>query len=467
MICALAVSTASGQAADEPPNIVIILADDMGYGDVGAYNDASKIPTAEIDRLSEQGMRFTDAHSAGSVCVPSRYGLVTGRYPTRIDTRKWREQALIDPDQTTIASLLSDNGYHTGMVGKWHLGFDGGDDYDCTKSLTGGPVDRGFDYYFGQPASLDQPPYFLIENRNCVAAPSETTPGKRGSKAYWTHVQGPFWRAGGVAPGFHHEDVLSRWREKGISFLEEHQRERPEDPFFLYLALTAPHTPWLPDEEFRGASRAGVYGDFAVQVDDLVGSVVSTLDRLGVAKNTLLIFSSDNGPLWYDNDERRLDHRSAYIYRGMKGDAWEGGHRIPFIVRWPGHVQPGTVTDAPVMFTDLLATFADVVGDRRDLESGEESVSILPVLQGNEVTPRNTLVFDGTRFDGVRQGKWKYMPKLGSGGFSTPHVRKPGPGEPAGQLYNIEEDPGETDNVYAEHPDIVQRLSKLLKRYSE
>lgn len=452
------------------PNVVFILADDLGIGDVGIYNSQSKIPTPHINELAEEGMRFTDAHASGSWCTPSRYGLMTGRYPFRGEMRDWNERALLETGQVTLPSLLRENGYHTGMVGKWHLGFEGGTSFDCSEPLQGGPVDHGFDYFFGMHTSLDIPPYFFIEGNECVAAPTETIYGRRSSKSFWNDIQGPFWREGDIAPGFHHEDVLSRWREKGVAFLEKHSRERSGQPFFLYLALSAPHTPWLPLQQFRGKSGAGMYGDFTMQVDAVVGDVLQALERLDMAKNTLVVFTSDNGPVWYSKDEKRFDHQSADVYRGMKGDAWEGGHRMPFVARWPGHVSAGAVSEETVGFTDMLATIAALLEKELPAEAGPDSRSFLPVLLGeNQEAPvRETLVHSGligSKRVAIRQGPWKLIPWRGSGGFTEPRRRDPESGEAPGQLYNLADDPGESKNMYEQRPDVVDRLSALLENY--
>lgn len=447
------------------PNIIFILADDMGYGDPPSFNENSQIPTPNIDRLAEEGMRFTDAHSPGALCMPTRYGLMTGRNPIRIDWHEWDERALIQPDRTTIASLLQNGGYATGMIGKWHLGFDGGIEFDCSEPLRGGPVDHGFEYFFGMHASLDIPPYFYIRNDECVAAPTDRIGDNFSADEFWTDIQGAFWRAGKMAPGFNHDDVLPRFREEAVGYLEDRARSG-DRPFFLYLALTAPHTPWLPDREFQGTSDAGLYGDFTVQVDDLLGKVLDTLDRLGMSENTLVVFTSDNGPVWYEKDEERFGHHSTGPYRGMKGDIWEGGHRVPFVVRWPGQTPAGGLSDETITFTDMLATFGAIVN--HDIPESTDSYNLLPVLTGQSYDSpiREVTVHGGSGYRAIRQGKWKLIPGLGSGGFSDPRTREPGPDEPAGQLYNLEADPGETNNLYDIHPEIVERLSNTLQAYT-
>ncbi len=281
-------------AADAKPNVLIILVDDMGYGDPGCYNPKSKIPTPHIDRLASQGLRFTDAHAPGAVCHPSRYGLLTGRYPFRIDVSVWPKQPLIEEGRMTIASLFKSQGYRTAMVGKWHLGFlEQG--YD--RPLSGGPVDRGFDSFFGIRASTDIPPYFYIRGDRAVAPPTDHIEAHR--SAGWSPIQGAFWRAGGIAPGLELKDVLPRFTDEAIQVIKDNARTRKEQPLMLYLAFPSPHTPWLPAPEFKGASGAGLYGDFMAMVDAMIGRVLATLDNAGMTDDTLVIFTSDNGPVWY------------------------------------------------------------------------------------------------------------------------------------------------------------------------
>lgn len=462
--------TSESEPADgsQGPNIVFILADDMGYGDLGSYNSGSKILTPHLDGLAENGLRFTDAHAPAGVCMPSRYGLLAGRHPHREQTEEWRERALLEPDQSTLASGLKQRGYTTYMVGKWHLGFEGGNNYDCSQPLRGGPVDHGFDHYFGIPASLDQPPYFYIRDDRCVAAPTDTTTGSQTDSKIWTDIQGAFWRAGDKAPNFRHDEVLPRFTKETLSYLNTHQQTRAGEAFFLYMALAAPHTPWLPADSLRGTSRAGLYGDFVKQVDAAVGRVLDALDRLGMRENTLVIFASDNGPVWYAKDERRFAHRSTDVYRGMKSDAWEGGHRVPFIACWPGHVSQGTTSDQLLTFTDMRATLADVAGAALPADS-TDGHNLRPVLMGRrDSVVRVGAVFESIHYLVVRDGPWKLIPGLGSGGFiSTPHTREPGPGDPKGQLYHLGRDPAEQNNLYEEHPQVVERLMKRVRRYRQ
>ena len=469
------------------PHIVIIFVDDMGYGDVGVYNSESKIPTPHIDGLAREGIRFMDAHAPGALCHPSRYGLLTGRYPFRTDTSVWPNEPVIEEGRMTIASLLKSQGYRTAMVGKWHLGFDesqatdgtsvSGQDantraayrqYDVNLPLPGGPFDRGFDSFFGIRASTDIPPYFYIRDDRVVNPPTDRVDDNF-SGGIWTDIQGAFWREGGIAPDLELIDVLPRFTEESIKVIRDHAATAPEQPLLLYIALPAPHTPWLPTEPFEGISGAGMYGDFMAMVDSKVGDILSVLEQSGMAEETLVIFTSDNGPVWYDKDTEKFDHDSMGGLRGMKGDAYEGGHRMPFIVRWPGVVEPGSVTNETISFTDMLATFADITGTDVPENAGEDSFSILPVLTGSqpeaEAIRPPVVVTVGRGMRSIQDRTWKLIDGLGSGGFTPPAYIEPGPGDPEGQLYNLDEDLAETNNLWHEYPEIVDRLKKLLEEY--
>lgn len=456
----LAVSSPAGSN----PNILLILVDDMGYGDAGCYNPDSRIPTPHIDSLARDGMRFTDAHAAGSVCHPSRYGLLTGQHPWRVNTNVWRKQPVIAADRVTVASLLKARGYRTAMVGKWHLGFA---ENGYENPLPGGPVDRGFESYFGIRASTDIPPYFYIRGNKAVAPPTDTIAANY-SEDGWTKIQGAFWREGGIAPGLELKNVLPRFTDEACDVIRKHGKSASEKPLFLYLAYPAPHTPWLPTGPYNGKSKAGMYGDFTFMVDDMVGKVLKALDKAGLAEDTLVILSSDNGPVWYDKDVKRYGHDSVGGLRGMKGDAWEGGHRMPFLVRWPGVVKAGSVSDQTISFTDVLATFAAITGAKLPAGAGPDSFNILPVLKGSHPKHkpiRGPLVHQASRGSTViRSGKWKLITSLGSGGFSEPRKVKPTKGGPQGQLYDMSKDRNETTNLWLEQPKVVAQLQAELKR---
>lgn len=453
--------------SSQKPNIIFILADDMGYGDPGCYNAHSKIPTPNIDCIAENGVRLTDAHAPGPWCVPSRYGLMTGQYPARIQLN-WQQRALINPQQYTIATLLQQQDYYTAMIGKWHLGFDGvnWDSINCEQPLRGGPVDHGFDYFFGMHASLDIPPYFYIENDHCLSAPTDSIAEHQIEDAT-TSISGAFWRAGKIAPDFKHAEVLPAFTDKATSFLEQHHQNHSEQPFFLYLALAAPHTPWLPTAAFQDKSQAGEYGDFVVQVDHTVGEVMKTVRALGIEEQTLVIFTSDNGPVWFEEDVEKYDHRSTDVLRGMKIDKWEGGHRIPFVAQWPGKIPNNTVRNDLFCFTDMMAIFAAVVGDTLPKGAGQDSYNMLPVLMDQHLKQpiRNELLI-GDQI--MRQGKWKLIQGSGQGGLSRTFgkdIIKDNENVLA-ELYNLEEDISESNNLYEQYPKQVKKLTKELQKYN-
>ncbi len=450
------------------PNIVIILVDDMGYGDPRCYNRESKIPTPSIDQLAREGMRFTDAHAAGPLCHLSRYGLMTGQYPFRVSFN-WRRKPVIDEARPTIASLLRSNGYHTAMVGKWHLGFVEAADETYTGPLRGGPVDRGFDSFFGIRASTDIPPYFYIRNDRAVAPPIN-----RIDEHYtdgWTKIQGEFWRAGKISPDMRLEEALPRLTDEAITVITEHASSATtkEKPLLLHLAFPSPHTPWLPVDGFRGTSQASLYGDFTVMVDAMIGKVLASLDAHSMRDDTLVVFSSDNGPVWYDQDVERFHHDASGGLRGMKADAWEGGHRMPFIARWPRRIAAGSVTDQTICFTDLMATCAAISGTDLPAGSAPDSFDVSPVLFGDQPSEepiRGPIAMaSGSGMMMVRDRNWKLIDGLGSGGFSKPTRLQPNAvrGVASGQLYDLANDLAESQNIYEEHPAIVKRLRTTLK----
>ncbi len=448
------------QAAAKSPNIVFILADDMGYGDLKAYNPGSKIPTPHLDRLAAGGMVFTDAHSGGSTCVPSRYSLLTGRFAARRNKLNWRGGPVIARGRLTFAGVLRAQGYRTAMVGKWHLGFTMKSPgvFDYSKPLAGGPVDCGFDSYFGMPASLDIPPYFYISNRTPTMAPTESVKAKDsvGGKEGWNRIQGAFWRAGKVGPDFKHAEVTPRFAAETVKVIESHDGKKP---LFLYLALPSPHTPWLPTKEFIGKSAAGMYGDFMMQVDQVIGQVMTSLKKAGMSDNTLLIFSSDNGPVWYDKDTKRFGHRSSGSLRGIKGSVWEGGHRVPFIAHWPGRIKAGSRSDHTIAFADALATFANAAG-RTELpeDMAEDSVSFLPALlhPDRKHPPRPPILHEGKV---IRDGDWKLIATRGGRGFDADRKVKYGT-----ELYNLKDDLSEKNNLAEKMPEKVKNLQARMYR---
>jgi arylsulfatase A-like enzyme len=450
--------------ADSRVNIVLILADDLGYGDVGVYNPSSKIPTPHLDQLAAQGVRFSDAHSPSSVCTPTRYGILTGRYAWRTKLTKGvlegYSPALIEKDRVTLPSLLRRQGYRTTGIGKWHLGLGDAEKTDYSQPLRPGPNAAGFDEFFGIPASLDMPPYLFFENERVVEAPSASIAASEMRR----NGGGGFWRAGAIAPTFKHEAVLPTLTQRAVRFIG---LQSPDQPFFLYLPLTAPHTPWMPTAEFRGKTGVDYYGDFVVQVDDTVGQVLKALDESGLAGNTLVVFTSDNGAHWLPEDIAKWGHRANGNWRGQKADIWEGGHRIPLILRWPGSIKPGSRSDQLVCLTDLMATIAALTGTGLLEDSAEDSLDFSSVLLGRKTKAglRDTIVHhsgDGTF--AIRQGHWKLAMALGSRGFSLPKELVPKAGEAEGQLYNLRDDPQEDHNLWLREPKIVARLTTLLEK---
>ena len=464
--------TARTLAAVSRPNIVVILADDLGWGDLRCYNPDSKIPTPHLDRLAAEGLRFNDAHTPSAVCSPTRYGLLTGRYAWRTRLRKgvlWGySPPLIEPDRPTVASVLRDHGYTTAAVGKWHLGLtwatrepaEFGDDskpaadpglVDFTQPLRSGPLDLGFDHFFGIPASLDMDPYVYIANRRVVAPPTARIEGSKHQR----QGGGGFWREGPAPPGFHPDQVLPTLAAEAGSFLRHQPTNRP---FFLYLPLTAPHDPWVPTADFRGRSGAGDYGDFVTQVDATVGGILRILEERGLAQHTLVVFTSDNGAHWPPADIQRWDHRANGPWRGMKSDAFEGGHRVPFLVRWPARIKPGGTTEALVCLTDLLATFAEINDIRLPPGAGEDSRSFASVLRDPRRGGRNDLVHHSIQgVFAVRRGSWKLIEANGSGGWTSAKVETPA------QLYDLASDPSETRNHFDDQPGIVRELRAALE----
>lgn len=466
MLCVLAATTACATTpltAAETPNIVIILADDMGWGDPACNNPHSKLATPNIDRIAEEGIRFTDAHAPASWCTPTRYGLLTGRYPFRAELG-WREGPVIQAGRLTLPAMLKQHGYRTAMVGKWHLGFDI-PNRDRAKQHRGGPVDRGFDTYFGIPSSLDIPPFYYLEGDRPLMPPTDHV--QASDSPGWSPIQGKFWRAGGIAPGFKHIDVLPAFTKRAEREIHAHHFEHGDKPLFMYLALPAPHTPWLPTKEFEGTSDVPLYGDFVSQVDATVGRVMQALDETGMTDDTILIFTSDNGPVWYAEDEEKYNHKSVADFRGMKGDAWEGGHRMPLLIRWPNRVTKSAVSDQLICLVDIFATCAAIVGHPLPDQAAEDSIDFsASLLSGDFSAKRDSLVVNSTKdLLMIRQANKKLIPFRGSGGFiKRKNLQEPVTEGPPGQLFDLAKDPSETNNLYETQPDEVQRLTVLLEQ---
>lgn len=460
----VACCTASVWCQPARPNVVLVLADDLGIGDLGCYNPASKIPTPNADQLAAQGVRFTDAHSPSAVCSPTRYGLLTGRYAWRTRLKSWvldgDSRSLIEPGRGTIASMLRDAGYHTAVVGKWHLGLG---EYDPERPdrkasyeapIGGGPLAAGFDEAFIVPASLDMPPYVFVRNDRPIEPITSHTDG---SKRRWDGGGG-FWRAGAMGESFDFYECLPRLTDEAIRVVRE-GAERNQ-PFFLCFPLTGPHTPWMPTEDWQGTSHAGWYGDFVAQCDDALGRVLAAIDEAGIADDTIVVFTSDNGSHWRPKDEEEFGHLANLDYRGMKADIHEAGHRVPMIVRWPGVTPAGEKRAMLVGLLDWQATLAEGLALPRATPLGLDGVQFFDLLDRPDGSrARESLVHhSGDGMFAIRRGKWKLIEGLGSGGFTAPARQEPVESEAAGQLYDLENDPGESFNLWLEHPVIVKEL---------
>jgi len=461
------------KSIESAPNIIYILADDLGYGDISAMNPEAAWDTRHIDQIAREGIRFTDAHTGSAVCSPTRYGVLTGRYSWRTRLKQgvlWSwDPPLIQQNETTVGTLLQEKGYNTACVGKWHLGlgwqYHAGesDSVDFSRPVTGGPSTVGFDYFFGITASLDIPPYVYIENDRPTMVPVKYTSDT--SEYGW-------WRNGLTGEDFVHEEVLPVLSQKAVAFIDRHMAAQAEDPFFLYFPLPAPHTPILPTEEFSGKSNTNLYGDFVLQVDHTVGQILQALEKHGIAENTLIIFTSDNGcsPQANYTELAKYGHNPSYHFRGHKADIYEGGHRVPFVARWPGFIKAGTENEQVICLTDLLATVAEITGAEVAPSAGVDSYSLLPALLGeSDQAVRDATIHHSVNGSfAIRKGPWKLILCPGSGGWSDPKPDAPEIGSlPPYQLYNLEKDPGESTNLIEEHPEVAEELSGLLKAYIE
>ncbi len=475
------------RATDAPkPNIVIILADDLGYGDLGCYNKDSKIPTPNLDRLAAQGIRFTDSHAPTSVCTPTRYALLTGRYCWRTRLQQnvllpWGAP-LIRPDRLTLPGMLKRQGYSAACIGKWHLGMDwptkdgkpptsGADrlsNVDFTKPIGHGPVTVGFDSYFGVDIP-NYPPYCFIDNDRTVGIPTEPN-------------RPEFNRPGPMLPNWQWVEIMPELTRRAVGYIDQSAKAAPGKPFFLYFPLTAPHFPVVPAPEFKGKSQAGDYGDYVNQVDWTVGQVLDSLQRNNLADSTLVIFTSDNGPeisgevkIGVYDRAQQFHHYSMGPLRGAKRDTWEGGHRVPFLARWPGHVPANAASNELISHVDMMATVAAMLGDKLPDNAGEDSFNVLPALLGQKSDKplREALVHNAASGSfGIRKGEWVFIDNP----TGDDNKRK---GEPEwfkrergyvddklpGQLFNVHEDLGERKNYYAEKPLVVRELKTLLEKY--
>jgi len=461
------------------PNIVLILADDLGYGDLSCLNKDSKIKTPNIDRLAAAGVIFTDAHSSSGVSSPTRYGIMTGRYSWRSTMKSGvldgYSKALIPASRKTIAAMLKEDGYNTGYVGKWHLGWDwnniekGKDNVNYSEPITNGPTTLGFDYFYGFSGSLDMPPYVYVENDRPTALPDRETIGNNapvGDPEY----DGSMWRKGPTASDFDHKDCLPNLVRKAGKYITD--KSPSAKPYFLYLALASPHTPILPSDDHKGSSGLNPYADFVIMVDKMVGEVLKTIEETGEAGNTIVVFSSDNGCAPWADFKTLIakGHNPSYIFRGTKADLYDGGHHIPLIVRWPSEVKRPHIVSQTVCLNDMMATFAGITGYELKDEEGEDSYNLLPAIlnPGYKKIIREATIHHSINGNfAIRKGDWKLLLSPGSGGWSSPRPGKEEQGLPAVQLYNMKDDIGETVNLQDKYPDTVKELTAILRKYIE
>ena len=457
-----------GAAQAANPNIIFILADDMGIGDISGFNEDSKIHTTHLDEMCAHGIRFTDAHSNSAVSTPSRYGILTGRYAFRTSLKTGTlvgfSAPLIDRDRSTLATMLGKQGYNTAAIGKWHLGWnwakDENNNVDYSKPITDGPTTRGFDYFYGISASLDMSPYVYVENDMPTALPDRELKEDKGGLLLQ--------RKGPLGADFITEDVLPNIWRRSVQYIKD--QKDSDKPFFLYVPLTAPHTPILPTEEYQGKSGLSPYGDFVLMIDDMVGDIIETLKQTGQYDNTIVIFASDNGCAPYADTQEmeKMGHFPSYIYRGYKSDLFDGGHRVPLIISW-GDKYNGQTESSLISLTDFYATFAEMTGYAVPDNEGEDSYSMWPILSGQGKSERKDVVhhsIDG--YFSIRSGKWKLLFCAGSGGWSFPTQNAPVISElPVVQLYDMSADPAERTNLQAEKPEIVKELTARMRKYLE
>lgn len=478
---------------NDKPNVIVIHVDDLGYGDAGCYG-AKLIKTPNIDRLAKEGRRFTDAHSASAVCSPSRYALITGQYPSR--KNYWgpvflRDRLMIDTTQMTVARVMKNAGYATSIIGKWHLGFGTEYPVDWNKELKPGPLELGFDYYFGLPVLNSHPPFVYVENHRVLGLTLED-PLVYGKEAKTRQFDEKFALnaiGGGEAAHELYKDRLvgTTLKDKAIQWIKEHK----EEPFFLYFAPPQIHHPFTPSPQFIGTSKAGRYGDFIHELDWMVGEVLNTLDEEGLKDNTLVIFTSDNGGMFNrgGQDAWEAGHKLNGELLGMKFGAWEGGHRVPFITRWPGKIPAGTESKELLSNVDILATLAALVGQSLKEDEGPDSYNMLPAFTGSPDVPIRDHLVISPAFKthlSIRKGKWMYIPAQGEGGFTETEIGQHGfagaaahkltgqvnsdvengkikADAPPAQLYDLEADLTQKKNVYNEHPEVVAQLKALLE----
>lgn len=452
--------------AKKQPNIIYILADDMGYGDISAYDANSKIKTENLDRMVSSGMSFTDSHTSSSVSTPTRYSIITGRYNWRSPLQSgvtWSYSApLIERERLTVAGMLSNEGYNTATIGKWHLGlgwnrFGEGEDDIIFNGVNFSPIDNGFDYSYVMSASLDIPPYIYIRNHEFTAPVKDTIDGQSGLG---------FYRKGPIAEDFDINTALENFTQESLKYIGEKSKE--DKPFFLYFPLTAPHTPILPPEEFQGKSGTTPYGDMVLYVDDIVGRILQAVKDAGIEDNTMIIFTADNGcsPAANIKSLNEVGHYPNSHFRGTKADIFDGGHRTPFIVQWKGTVKEGSTCDKPVSLVSFMGTCADIVGAKLPEDAAEDSYSILPLLKGKKMDVPAIIHHSINGNFAIRKGDWKLSACPNSGGWSYPFMKDvKSKNLPDMQLYNMKTDykEEESKNLYNEHPEIVKELVEELE----
>ncbi|WP_289053780.1 sulfatase family protein [Carboxylicivirga marina] len=474
----------------DKPNIIIIYADDMGYGDLNCQNPNSKIPTPNLDKLASEGMLFTDAHSSSGICSPSRYALLTGKYHwrTRHNIVNSFGKPFFKESDVTLPQILKTKGYTTACIGKWHLGwhwpFKNGpsgeiktrnktqkvythNDIDWTQAIGGGPLDRGFDYYFGD-GTINFPPYVWIENDRVVEAPTEEmNPGKVGfetKEGKWEFRPGP------KVAGWNPYDVLPTLTTKTVEWIEKQDQNTP---FFLYLPLPSPHAPIIPNDEFDGKSQAGGYGDFMFQTDWVIGEVLKTLKNKGLEENTIVIFSSDNGPenyAWARTD--KYNHYSMGDFRGLKRDVWEGGHHVPFIIKWPGHIEANSISKEVISQVDVMATLAAITSTTLPANAAPDSYDLRAVIKKESYkTPLREATIHNTMPNiwGIRKGDWVYINHSSGGLKKMPAAFMQQNGykefDTKGLLFNMVKDPEQRINLYKQYPEIIMEMDSLLQTY--